>query len=128
MNEVEFILYVEDQERSKAFYQELLGKSPCLDVPGMTEFELNDHTRLGLMPNQGIATIICGPMPAPDTGTGIPRCELYLRFSDAGKTMKLAQNLGAKLVSELSDRNWGDCVGYLADPDGHIIAIVEKKK
>jgi lactoylglutathione lyase len=40
--------------------------------------------------------------------------------------MKHAVNCGAKLVSESADRNWGDRVGYIADPDGHVIAFAQK--
>lgn len=35
-----FILYVADQQRSKAFYEAVLGQPPRKHVPGMTEFEL----------------------------------------------------------------------------------------
>jgi catechol 2,3-dioxygenase-like lactoylglutathione lyase family enzyme len=35
-----FILYVADQAASAAFYTRVLGASPTLDVPGMTEFAL----------------------------------------------------------------------------------------
>jgi uncharacterized glyoxalase superfamily protein PhnB len=33
---------------------------------------------------------------------------------------------GAQLVSEIQHRDWGDRAGYLADPDGHIIAFADK--
>ncbi len=36
-----FILYVADQKRSTAFYEEVLGMAPSLSVPGMTEFTLD---------------------------------------------------------------------------------------
>lgn len=64
----EFILYVADQARSTAFYRSLLGCEPILNVPGMTEFSLGHGTKLGLMPEQGIARIISGPMPHPSQG------------------------------------------------------------
>ena len=78
---VEFILYVADQQVSKAFYSTVLAQDPSLDVPGMTEFEL-PGCKLGLMPGAGIARIISGPLPHPESGTGIPRCELYLLVDD----------------------------------------------
>jgi catechol 2,3-dioxygenase-like lactoylglutathione lyase family enzyme len=31
-----FIFYVSDQEKSKLFYEEVLGCKPKLDVPGIT--------------------------------------------------------------------------------------------
>jgi len=37
---INFILYVKDQARSREFYAIVLGMAPRLDVPGMTEFGL----------------------------------------------------------------------------------------
>ena len=31
--------------------------------------------------------------------------------------------MGAKIISSLQKRDWGDEVGYKADPDGHVIAL-----
>ncbi len=126
MNEVEFILYVKEQEKSKVFYQTLLKVSPLLDVPGMTEFLLATNVKLGLMPNNGIAKIISDRVPHPKIAQNIPRCELYLKVDDPNDYMNRGIALGAILVSELQSRDWGDKVGYIADLDGHIIAFAEK--
>jgi len=123
---VEFILYVSNQEQSKNFYKILLDKEPSLDVPGMTEFLLEENCKLGLMPNDGIAKILGVETPHPSEGTGIPRCELYLCFENAVEIFQKAVLAGAKEVSPMEKRNWGDTVGYLSDADGHIIAIVQK--
>ncbi|HSY75444.1 MAG TPA: VOC family protein, partial [Bacteroidia bacterium] len=78
INHIEIILYVNDQELSKTFYQKLLRMEAALHVPGMTEFILSSSCKLGLMPNKGIAKILQDKTPHPDKGSGIPRCELYL--------------------------------------------------
>jgi len=127
MIEIEFILYVNNQERSKVFYEKLLLKKPVLDVSGMTEFMLFDKVKLGLMPEDSIAKIISSKLPHPKTGNGIPRCEIYLKLQDAGMHIKRGIKAGGKLISPLQDRDWGDKVGYISDLDGHIIAIAEKK-
>lgn len=124
----QFILYVADQNRSRDFYSSVLGISPYLDVPGMTEFGLNNGLKLGLMPETGIAKILDKKTPDPASGNGIPRCELYLKSNDAAKFLERALVAGAKLVSPLSDRNWGDKVAYISDFDGHIIAFAETIK
>lgn len=124
--EIEFILYVADQERSKKFYSQILNKTPSLNVPGMTEFLLNDTAKLGLMPEAGINKILAGKTPHPATGNGLPRCELYLKVGNVALCYQNAINTGAKPVSEPSPRDWGDIVAYIADPDGHIIAFAEK--
>ena len=123
---VEFILYVRNQEESKNFYKILLDKEPSLDVPGMTEFLLEENCKLGLMPNDGIAKILGEKIPHPDSGTGISRCELYLSFENSAEVFHRAVSAGAKEISPIEKRNWGDTVGYLSDADGHIIAIVQK--
>ena len=83
MDQVEFILYVADQERSKRYYSKVLAIEPVLNVPGMTEFKLTDFVKLGLMPENGIAKILSDKMPHPNQGRGIPRCELYIKVENA---------------------------------------------
>ncbi len=122
----ETILYVADQELSCKFYQNLLRCKPTLHVKGMTEFQLFGNCTLGLMPNAGIAKILTEKVPHPDKGINIPRCELYLRVNDVQFEYDHAVKSGAKLISAIADRNWGDKVCYFADLDGHIIAFAEK--
>lgn len=124
--ETEFILYVASQERAKLFYQKILGLNPVLDVPGMTEFELSPGLKLGLMPESGINKILAGKTPSPTTGSGIPRCELYLKRGNVKELYQKALEAGAIAISEPANRDWGDEVGYVADPDGHIIAFAHK--
>lgn len=121
-----FILYVSDQRRSAEFYRRILNLEPTLDVPGMTEFRLSDHSQLGLMPNSGIAKIICPSMPDPALADGVPRCELYWRVDRPDEMIRRALEAGAGLISPIQARNWGESVAYLSDPDGHILAIAQK--
>ena len=125
MTEIEFILYVADQEKSKDYYEQLLQTNPSLDVPGMTEFKLSDKVKLGLMPENGIAKILQAKTPHPQQGNGIPRCELYLKVPHAEEYINRGIQLGGKEISELQNRDWGDKVGYISDLDGHIIAFAE---
>lgn len=121
-----FILYVADQEASTSFYEAVLDQAPELHVPGMTEFRLSPTSKLGLMPETGIAKIICPALPDPASGRGIPRCEAYLYVDDPGAYVQRAEAAGAKTVSPLQPRNWGDTAAYLADPDGHVLAFAQK--
>lgn len=123
MKQVEFILYVSNQSASRDFYKEVLQLEPSLDVPGMTEFVLNENCKLGLMPEAGIAKILSDKTPHPETGKGIPRCELYLSVTNVTEYFNRAINTGANVVSPIQKRDWGDTVGYVNDPDGHIIAF-----
>lgn len=117
VNVNEVILYVTDQTRAAAFYADVLGLAPSLDVPGMTEFDLGGLT-LGLMPGQDMAAMV----PEIEVGTG-QRCELYLRRPDAAEILQRVGSAGGRVLQPLERRSWGEDVGYALDPDGHVIAI-----
>lgn len=120
------ILYVNDQKISSEFYQKIFRKTPDLDVPGMTEFILSENAKIGLMPNSGIAEILADKTPHPRDGNGIPRCELYFYVQNIEKEYQNALQSGAKLISPVEDRDWGDKACYFSDPDGHILVFAEK--
>lgn len=122
LSKIQIILYVASQSASREFYAQLLQQPPTLDVPGMTEFEL-PGVKLGLMPETGIARILCPALPHPDAGQGVPRCELYLLVDDPEVWMQRALQTGARLVSPVQPRDWGDRAGYVADADGHVLAF-----
>lgn len=122
---VEFILYVSNQNSSKEFYERVLLLSPTLHVPGMTEFTLSENCKLGLMPEQGVARIIAPVTSHPESGNGIPRCELYIKVATPETYIERALLNGATLVSKFQQRDWGDKAGYVMDADGHILAFAE---
>lgn len=126
ITQLEFILYVSNQEKSTKFYETILRQNPSLNVPGMTEFSLNEFVKIGLMPNEGIAKIITPILPHPTSGNGIPRCELYLQVENIETIFEEAKRAGAIEISPIALRDWGDTVGYVADFDGHVIAFATK--
>ena len=126
ITQLEFILYVSNQEKSTKFYETILRQNPSLNVPGMTEFSLNEFVKIGLMPNEGIAKIITPILPHPTSGNGIPRCELYLQVENLETIFEEAKRAGAIEISPIALRDWGDTVGYVADFDGHVIAFATK--
>jgi uncharacterized glyoxalase superfamily protein PhnB len=128
ISETLIILYVRDQKRSAEFYKKVLNIEPLLDVPGMTEFKLSTGCMLGLMPEAGIKSLLGEKLPDPATANGIPRAELYLMVNDAAIYNTRALALGAIEISPLANRDWGDCVAYYLDPDGHVIAFAERAK
>jgi uncharacterized glyoxalase superfamily protein PhnB len=122
----EFILYCADQYRSTIFYEELLLRKPVLNVPGMTEFQLTDNVKLGLMPERGIAFILGEKIKHPASGNGIPRCELYIYTDEPDEYFQRAVKMNATAISEVAFREWGDTVGYVSDLDGHIVAFAKR--
>lgn len=128
IQKIHTILYVENQEISTGFYSKVFRQAPVLNVPGMTEFRLAENFTLGLMPNSSIAKILNGKTPTPQSGTGIPRCELYLYVENIEAELDNILQNSIELISGLGERDWGDNAFYFADPDGHIIAFASKIK
>jgi len=123
MHESLFILYVRDQRRSADFYRAALDTAPRLDVPGMTELALGGGAVLGLMPEAGIRRLLGDALPDPAAAAGVPRAELYLRVDDPGACHQRALAAGARELSPLARRDWGDRAAYCLDPDGHVLAF-----
>lgn len=120
------ILYVSDQERSKNFYRKVLQLEPVLDHPGMTEFRITEKHTLGIMPEKSIVKILKNNVPNPEEGSGIPRCELYLRVDRPEDYFDRAVKEEAKPISEPLLRDWNEIVAYAADLDGHVLAFAKK--
>lgn len=119
------IFYVQDQKKSTSFYASVLNKTPILDVPGMSEFLLSDSCVLGLMPESGIKKLLGEKLPDPVEARGIPRAELYLVVDDARQYHTRALSAGARCISEMALRDWGQEVSYCLDPDDHVIAFAQ---
>ncbi|MBB4842882.1 catechol 2,3-dioxygenase-like lactoylglutathione lyase family enzyme [Paucibacter oligotrophus] len=120
-----FILYVADQERSRAFYEAVLAAPPRLHVPGMSEFELAGGAVLGLMPERGIHALLGPALGDPALGRGHARAELYLLVAAAAPLHARALQAGARELSPLTLRGWGHRAAYSLDPDGHVLAVAE---
>lgn len=118
-----FILYVEDQVRSTQFYSSVLGLSPRLNVPGMTEFALLSGGILGLMPQARIKALLGSKLSGPSIAAGVPRAELYLLLEEPSEVHRRALAAGAIELSPMQARDWGHTVAYSLDPDGHVLAF-----
>lgn len=120
-----FILYVADQAASTAFWTAVLGP-PSLDVPGMTEFTLAQGAVLGLMPEANIRALLGPALPDPASARGVPRAEFYLVVDDPGGHHARALAAGARELSPLMRRSWGDRAAYSLEQDGHVVAFASR--
>ncbi|PIQ29047.1 glyoxalase [bacterium (Candidatus Blackallbacteria) CG17_big_fil_post_rev_8_21_14_2_50_48_46] len=118
-----FVLYVADQVKSAGFYRVVLDLEPCLDVPGMTQFELHQGSLLGLMPETGIQRLLGDQIPDLSLFRGVPRAELYLRVAEPQRYHARVLAQGGKELSPLQKRGWGDLAAYSQDLDGHVLAF-----
>lgn len=123
LEKIHLILYVADQSKATAFYSSVFNIEPALNVPGMTEFAINDSCILGLMPETGIKKLLGEKISDPASASGIPRAELYLRMTEPQEFFQRAISAGGRELSPILQRDWGDVAGYIADLDGHVVAF-----
>lgn len=119
------ILYVAEQSKSCQFYARLLAQDPRLNVPGMTEFLIDENCILGLMPCSSIERLLGVPTAAEQQ---IARAELYLHVDCPQTWYERALQAGGRPLSPVQMRDWGDQVAYCADPDGHVLGFARSQE
>ncbi|MHC4842090.1 MAG: VOC family protein [Planctomycetota bacterium] len=126
MNKLFTILYVADQQAATEFYSAVFDTKPTLNVPGMTEFKISESCGIGLMPVAGIKRLLGEALPDPSQP--VPRAEIYLHVDDPAAYHQRALDAGAKELSPLQARDWGDEAAYILAADHHVIAFAKPVK
>ena len=116
------ILAVVDLARAATFYRAAFGWPARVEVPVYVELELPDGRGLGLYQREGYARNT-GVLPAAVAPGAITGTEIYWRCDDLARTLERLDRAGARLLSPLAPRPWGDEVAYVADPDGNVLAL-----
>lgn len=121
------ILAVRDLERATAFYDASFGWPRRVDAPVYVEYELPGGRGLGIYERGGFARNT-GQLPSPVAEGEITGTELYLRCEDLEGTMRRLEASGARSLSELVPRDWGDDAAYYADPDGNVVVVARRSE
>jgi predicted GIY-YIG superfamily endonuclease/catechol 2,3-dioxygenase-like lactoylglutathione lyase family enzyme len=116
------ILAVSDLARSRRFYEEAFGWPIRVVVPVYVEFGLPGGNGLGLYAREGFARNT-GLPPAIVPAGAITGTELYLHCPDPRTLSTKLEAAGARVLSALAPRDWGDEAVYFADPDGNVIVV-----
>ncbi len=116
------ILAVGDREASLAFYRAAFDWPTRVDAPVYTELELPDGRGLGLYQREDFAH---NTNQAPEVvpGGGISGTEIYLHCDDLPAAIERIRAAGARELSPLAPRDWGDEAAYFADPDGNVLVL-----
>lgn len=125
MMKLHFILYVHDQKAATDFYIAVLGIDPQLDVPGMTEFELNDGSVLGLMPATSASRLLGRNIDVSGLAEN-PCAEIYLIVDEPSAFHARALQNGGTEISSLKERDWGHETAYSIDISGHVLAFARE--
>jgi catechol 2,3-dioxygenase-like lactoylglutathione lyase family enzyme len=115
------IVAVEDLPRSLAFYRDITAWPVPVETPEYAELASPNGFRLGLYDRRSFGRNI-KRVPEPIAGP-VATTELYLFVDDVDAHVTRAREAGARMLDEPSPRPWGDRVGYVADPDGYVVAF-----
>jgi lactoylglutathione lyase len=121
------ILAVKDINRSVAFYSEAFGWSVSIHTKRYVEFGLPGGRGLALCRRNAFTheTGAVVPESSTDATSGV---QVYLRCDDLPRVIARLHTAGARALSKVRERDWGEEVAYFADPDGHVIAVARPVK
>jgi lactoylglutathione lyase len=107
------ILYVDDVDRSVAFYRDLLGLPFKFAQAGYAEFA-TEGTRFALYERARLPELIgraaAGGFLVPDVDAEAERL----------------RQAGVEILSGPVDRAWGHRTLHLLDPDGHVVELAQE--
>jgi predicted enzyme related to lactoylglutathione lyase len=106
------IYNVDDLERAKGWYGEVLGKEPYFDEPFYVGFDVGGF-ELGLQPDEGGST---------QSSTGVVA---YWGVEDAEAALARLLDLGATGRSGVQDVGEGIRIATVLDPSGNVFGIIE---
>lgn len=120
------ILAVDDIALSVELYRRLLDRAPAVETPVYAEFTLSRGERIGLYERTGFGKNV-GAIPFRIPPGEVGPTELYFYSPDPEAMLERVVQAGARRLSVLAPRPWGDEVGYAADPSGNVIAIARAR-
>jgi hypothetical protein len=119
------IFAVADLVRSRETAQ-ACGWEISIDTPRFIEFSLGDDLRLGFYERAAYYQNLGVEEPPPPLQPAVPATELYLYVEQPEEVASTLVGLGARPISPLTLRSWGDEVTYLLHPDGYVVALARR--
>ena len=111
------LIAVRDMEKSRKFYQELLGLAVVSDFGANVQLEGG----LYLQTLESWTGFLCGKAVSPGGNDG----ELYFEVADMDAFCKKLGSCSVDLVHGPLEHSWGQRVVRFYDPDLHIIEVAE---
>jgi lactoylglutathione lyase len=105
------IFHTPDLVRAVAFYTERLGFEEGYRIEGFAVVRL-DPFELGLAESSDV--------------TPAGRVALWLYTDDVDAEIKRLREAGVEVVKEPEDREWGERMGSVSDPDGNEICLGQR--
>jgi lactoylglutathione lyase len=118
----EITLFVEDLDRSKAFYQETFKLAIIYEDENCAVFDYG-NTSINLL-NQSNARELIEPAQVGRLGDGA-RFQFTIQVPDVDRVCEELEVRGVKLLNGPITRPWGRRTACFADPDGHVWEIAQ---
>lgn len=118
---LEPILWVNNIERSVAYYREKLGFDLRMAMNGP------DGSMVHAAVSNGAVTLMLGykdGIPA-DPATSGGGAELYANTDDVDALYQRALSAGTPITTEIADQYWGDRTFTVRDPDGYVLTFAQ---
>ncbi len=116
------ILAVDDLDKAVRFYDEAFGWPLAVRVPVFAQYALPSGMSLALYERHGFG-VNTGQVPEVIAAGGLAPTELYFESEDPAAAAARLHEAGARQLSALAPRPWGDEVAYFADPWGNVLAV-----
>jgi lactoylglutathione lyase len=111
-------LFVEDQLRSKEFYEQIFDVVGIDEGHGTVIFQF-DNLFLRLLKREEAESEMLGQVPVGDAGTR-RTVQLAFRVQDTDALCSELTERGTSIVYGPVDRPWGVRSAAFVDPDGHV--------
>lgn len=112
------VLYVDDLEKSSAFYEGIFGIERVVDWEGYREYDTGP-TRFGLLDRRQARAHV----PAADGGSRASQVSFTVELEEVDRTYLAAVAAGGVGLVEPEDKPWGQRIGFVGDPDDHLLEI-----
>ncbi|HEX6207934.1 MAG TPA: VOC family protein [Actinomycetota bacterium] len=122
MRTVDYVIrYVEDLDRSVAFYRDVLGLEHRLTDEAYAEFSAGG-TKLGFFPRSSLPDLL----GREARSGGSPDGEIVLLVEDVDAEADRLRGAGVEILTGPVERPWGHRTVHLLDPDGLVVELAQE--
>ena len=116
-------MFIDDTQRSKAFYEEVFGAKAVHEDADAVAFEF-ENVVVNMLRVPAAHELIA---PAPVGDADAPRrFQLTIGVQDTDAVCEQLAGRGVELLNGPVDREWGMRTAAFTDPDGHIWEVAAK--
>ena len=116
-------LFIEDPQRSKAFYERVFELAPIHEDDDAVTFRF-ENTIVNLLRTPAARSLIePAAVAAPGAGSSF---QLTIWVGDADAACAELAQRGVELLNGPLDREWGVRTAAFADPDGHVWEVAQE--